>query len=80
VSVELLQTAAATLGELVHDVVFVGGATITLWITDPGAPQRLTVHPRFSDGVYGALRPDAASQARAEQIVGPRLRAIVAAR
>lgn len=37
-SVELLELAAATLGELVYDVVFVGGATVTLWITDPGAP------------------------------------------
>ena len=37
-SVELLELAAATLGELVDEVVFVGGATVTLWITDPGAP------------------------------------------
>lgn len=36
-------------------------------------------HPRFLDGVFGALRPDAASQARADVIVLPRLRALVAA-
>lgn len=37
-SVELLETAAAALDELLVEVVFVGGATIELWITDPGAP------------------------------------------
>lgn len=37
-SLELLELAAGTLGELLEDVVFVGGATVTLWITDPGAP------------------------------------------
>ena len=37
-SIQLLEAAATTLGELVHDVIFVGGATIPLWITDPAAP------------------------------------------
>lgn len=37
-SIELLELAADALGELIGDVVFVGGATVTLWITDPGAP------------------------------------------
>lgn len=37
-SVELLERAAAALGELSAEVVFVGGATVSLWITDPGAP------------------------------------------
>lgn len=37
-SVELLERAAAALDDLIHDVVFVGGATVTLWITDPAAP------------------------------------------
>ena len=37
-SIELLELAADTLGELLADVVFVGGATVTLWITDPAAP------------------------------------------
>ena len=37
-SIELLELAADALGELLDDVVFVGGATVTLWITDPGAP------------------------------------------
>jgi predicted nucleotidyltransferase len=38
VSVLLLEAAAAALGELLPGVVFVGGATVELWITDPGAP------------------------------------------
>jgi nucleotidyltransferase AbiEii toxin of type IV toxin-antitoxin system len=41
---------------------------------------RLATDPRFLDGVAGALRPDSASQARAESVVRPRLREIIAAR
>lgn len=37
-NIELLEQGATALGELVDEVVFVGGATVTLWITDPGAP------------------------------------------
>lgn len=37
-SAELLRVAAAALGPLVDDVIFVGGATIHLWVTEPGAP------------------------------------------
>ena len=37
-SIELLELAAETLGELLEEVVVVGGATVVLWITDPGAP------------------------------------------
>jgi len=37
VSIELLELAADALGELLNEVVFLGGATVTLWITDPGA-------------------------------------------
>ena len=37
-SIELLELAAGELGPLADEVVFVGGATVTLWITDPGAP------------------------------------------
>lgn len=37
-SVELLELGAASLGDLVEEVVFVGGATVVLWITDSGAP------------------------------------------
>lgn len=33
-----LETAAALLGSLLDEVVFVGGATVHLWITEPGAP------------------------------------------
>lgn len=37
-SIELLELAADKLGPLLDEVVFVGGATVALWITDPGAP------------------------------------------
>jgi hypothetical protein len=35
---ELLERGARALGPLTEQVAFVGGATIILWITDPGAP------------------------------------------
>jgi hypothetical protein len=38
VSLELLDLAAQALGPLVEDVVFVGGASIELWISDRAAP------------------------------------------
>jgi nucleotidyltransferase AbiEii toxin of type IV toxin-antitoxin system len=38
VNVELLELAAAALTDLLAEVVFVGGATVELWISDPGAP------------------------------------------
>lgn len=34
-NIELLESAAEALGELVDDVVFVGGATVELWLTRP---------------------------------------------
>jgi hypothetical protein len=37
----------------------------------------LQADPRFADGLFAALRPDAASQARAEMDVMPRLRALL---
>jgi len=37
-SLELLELGAAALGPLLEEVVFVGGASIVLWITDPAAP------------------------------------------
>lgn len=37
-SVELLQRAAEALGPLAEEVVFLGGASIALWVSDPGAP------------------------------------------
>jgi hypothetical protein len=37
-NVELLELAESALGPLVEQVVFVGGATVGLWISDPGAP------------------------------------------
>lgn len=33
-----LEAAASVLGPVAHEVVFVGGATVYLWITEPGAP------------------------------------------
>lgn len=33
-----LETAATVLGPLLDEVVFVGGATVHLWLTEPGAP------------------------------------------
>lgn len=38
-SIALLELGASTLGDLVGDVVFTGGATVGLWITDPAAPE-----------------------------------------
>jgi hypothetical protein len=38
VSIELLELAADNLAELLDEVVFVGGATVGLWISDPAAP------------------------------------------
>jgi len=38
VSALQLEIAAALLGPLLDEVVFVGGATVHLWITEPGAP------------------------------------------
>ena len=35
---DLLEQAVVALGELLDEVVFVGGATLGLWIIDPGAP------------------------------------------
>lgn len=37
-SADLLESAAATLGPLRKEVVFVGGASIHLWLSDPAAP------------------------------------------
>jgi hypothetical protein len=38
VNVELVELAASALSDLLPEVVFVGGATVELWITDSGAP------------------------------------------
>lgn len=45
-SIGLLERAAGALDELLSEVVFLGGATVTLWITDPAAPP-----PRPTKGV-----------------------------
>lgn len=38
-SIALLERAASALDDLLEEVVFVGGATVGLWITDPAAPE-----------------------------------------
>ena len=38
-NVEMLEIVAEGLGELLDEVVFVGGATVTLYVTDPAAPE-----------------------------------------
>jgi hypothetical protein len=38
VNIELLELAESALGKLADQVIFVGGATVGLWITDPAAP------------------------------------------
>jgi Nucleotidyl transferase AbiEii toxin, Type IV TA system len=42
-----------------------------------GELSRLRAHPRFREGISGALRADAASQARAETVVLPRLEQLI---
>jgi hypothetical protein len=37
-SIELLELATTALEEVLDEVVFLGGATVALWITDPAAP------------------------------------------
>ncbi len=37
-STDLLETAATALGSLLEEVVFLGGASIHLWLSDPAAP------------------------------------------
>jgi predicted nucleotidyltransferase len=39
VSADPIETAATALGPLLNDVVFLGGASIHLWLSDPGAPD-----------------------------------------
>lgn len=34
-----LEAAVTCLGDLIDEVVFLGGATVELWITDPAAPE-----------------------------------------
>lgn len=38
-SIAMLERAAQELDPFLSEIAFVGGATIALWITDPGAPQ-----------------------------------------
>lgn len=38
-SIELLELAVARLGSVVDEVAFLGGASLVLWVDDPGAPD-----------------------------------------
>ena len=38
-SIELLELAATRLGSLADEVAFLGGASLVLWVDDPGAPD-----------------------------------------
>jgi ASC-1-like (ASCH) protein len=38
-NIRMLELAAEHLGDLLGEVVFVGGATVELWITDEAAPE-----------------------------------------
>ena len=38
-NIRMLELAAEQLGNLLSEVVFVGGATVELWITDEAAPE-----------------------------------------
>lgn len=71
-SVDLLERAVAALGVLSGRVVFVGGATIGLWFTDPMA--RL---PRMTYDVDVVIGADARS--RAATVTVPRFRQITSA-
>lgn len=43
VNLQMLEGAVGHLSRLLDDVVFVGGVTVELWVTDPGSPPlRLT--------------------------------------
>jgi DNA-binding NarL/FixJ family response regulator len=50
VSVELLELAARALEPLLGEVVFLGGASITLWITDPGTDREPEVAAAVGQG------------------------------
>jgi Nucleotidyl transferase AbiEii toxin, Type IV TA system len=39
VNLAMLESAADALDEILDEVVFVGGATVELWVTDPAAPE-----------------------------------------
>ena len=47
-SVELLETAAAALGPLADELVFLGGASIQLWITDPASSRAVPMADRVA--------------------------------
>jgi hypothetical protein len=63
-TIELLELAHGALGKLVDEVVFVGGATVALWITDPAAPPvRVT---EDVDVIRGGHQEKCLLQVRAE--------------
>jgi hypothetical protein len=80
VNVELLELGAATLGPLLGRDALVEEVRATsndLRVYLAQEITRLRAIPRFDEWVAGALRPDAANQARIEAIVLPRLAEIV---
>jgi hypothetical protein len=71
VNVELLELAAAALSDLVAEVVFLGGAIVELWITDPGAPPvRQTQNVDVSAGEGMDRGPREFRSASAERRLG----------
>ncbi|HEX5622235.1 MAG TPA: hypothetical protein VFX51_27665 [Solirubrobacteraceae bacterium] len=73
-SVELLEAAASEFGDLLRRVVFLGGATIGLWITDPTArAPRVTydvdvVAEVVTLGAYEAFQTDLRRQGFREDV------------
>lgn len=56
-NVAMLESAAEAISEILEDVVFVGGATVELWITDQGAPE---FRPTFDIDVIAEVTSRAA--------------------
>lgn len=90
-NLKMLEMAAEHLGPLLEEVVFLGGATVELWISDPAAPEfRPTVdvdavveivtkadYYRFHDrGLEGAL-PSPESRERVDLILWPRIKKLI---
>ena len=80
----LFESVVRLLGPVLDDLVFVGGCTTGLFITDPAAADvrtsiaaevgALLDHRDFLDALSGFLPPDAASQRR-RPVLEARLRA-----
>jgi hypothetical protein len=75
-NLRMLEFAFEHLAELRDEVVFVGGATVELWITDPAAPEfrPLSKHHNFDPGLEGALPSSPEARDRVDLVVWPRIR------